>query len=194
MFKLIKEKLSGQTIKYKISKGQSIITFRDWIRLIKESEEFAEFFINILKDNEFEAFFWEVKPTNFKEIHGEFEFVLVESKTLSNVKADELSFKDYFEKGKDVICFPNLRGDAHLVVPTPVNQVEVYNHLANFVRKASKKQVMKFWQKVGLEYEKLIGENLIWLSTAGLGVYWLHVRIDSRPKYYRFQEYKKPNL
>lgn len=29
-----------------------------------------------------------------------------------------------------------------------------------------------------------------WLSTAGMGVSWLHVRLDERPKYYRFQEYR----
>lgn len=30
----------------------------------------------------------------------------------------------------------------------------------------------------------------IWLSTSGLGVYWLHVRLDTRPKYYNHDEYK----
>lgn len=29
-----------------------------------------------------------------------------------------------------------------------------------------------------------------WLSTSGLGVSYLHVRIDSRPKYYSFDEYR----
>ena len=39
-------------------------------------------------------------------------------------------------------------------------------------------------------------ENLInangatrWLSTSGLAVHYLHVRIDKRPKYYNHQEY-----
>jgi hypothetical protein len=39
-------------------------------------------------------------------------------------------------------------------------------------------------------------ENLIsangatrWLSTSGLGISYLHVRIDKRPKYYSHQEY-----
>jgi len=29
-----------------------------------------------------------------------------------------------------------------------------------------------------------------WLSTSGLGVGWLHVRLDSRPKYYTYEPYK----
>ena len=31
----------------------------------------------------------------------------------------------------------------------------------------------------------------VWTSTSGLGVYWLHVRLDSRPKYYQHQPFKK---
>ena len=30
----------------------------------------------------------------------------------------------------------------------------------------------------------------LWVSTSGLGVYWLHVRLDSYPKYYQHAPYK----
>ena len=33
-------------------------------------------------------------------------------------------------------------------------------------------------------------EETTWLSTSGLGVYWLHVRLDSYPKYYTYRPYK----
>jgi hypothetical protein len=29
----------------------------------------------------------------------------------------------------------------------------------------------------------------MWLSTSGLGVAWLHIRLDSTPKYYQHQPY-----
>jgi len=29
-----------------------------------------------------------------------------------------------------------------------------------------------------------------WVSTAGMGVPWLHVRLDTRPKYYRHAPYR----
>ena len=29
----------------------------------------------------------------------------------------------------------------------------------------------------------------VWLSTAGDGIAWLHVRMDPRPKYYQHTEY-----
>ena len=32
----------------------------------------------------------------------------------------------------------------------------------------------------------------VWLSTNGLSTAWLHVRLDSRPKYYHFMPYRKP--
>jgi hypothetical protein len=34
----------------------------------------------------------------------------------------------------------------------------------------------------------------VWLSTAGAGVAWLHVRLDDRPKYYGFDEYRELDL
>lgn len=89
-----------------------------------------------------------------------------------------------------MVSFPNLGGDAQLVVPTLINDPSHYAHLATFVRNAPIDQVRAFWQTTAQVYEQKIGKKTVWLSTAGLGVYWLHVRIDARPKYYRFGAYK----
>jgi hypothetical protein len=35
-----------------------------------------------------------------------------------------------------------------------------------------------------------VGSKVVWLSTAGAGVSWLHVRLDDRPKYYQFEPYR----
>ena len=37
-----------------------------------------------------------------------------------------------------------------------------------------------------------LSEKPLWLSTAGGGVAWLHLRIDSRPKYYSHRPYRDP--
>lgn len=34
-----------------------------------------------------------------------------------------------------------------------------------------------------------VGTRPVWLSTAGAGVAWLHVRLDDRPKYYSYRPY-----
>ena len=65
-----------------------------------------------------------------------------------------------------------------------------YAHIAEFVRNAPQYQLREFWNAVGRQLESHVDEHPRWLSTAGLGVYWLHARVDSRPKYYRHQPYK----
>ena len=44
--------------------------------------------------------------------------------------------------------------------------------------------------RAAMAVDELLEEQpKVWLSTSGLGVYWLHVRLDSRPKYYQFKEF-----
>ena len=109
---------------------------------------------------------------------------------MTTIQSDEYSFQKYFKKNEAVVSFQNLGKDAHLVVPTPMGDTTHYSHLANFIRNASNNQIVSFWKKVAATYEKEIGTKTKWLSTSGLGVYWLHVRVDSRPKYYQFGEYR----
>jgi len=44
---------------------------------------------------------------------------------------------------------------------------------------------------VGGALSALVGSSPIWVSTSGLGVHWLHVRLDARPKYYTFAPYRE---
>jgi hypothetical protein len=37
--------------------------------------------------------------------------------------------------------------------------------------------------------QQRVSASPLWLSTAGMGVSWLHLRLDSRPKYYRHRSY-----
>ncbi len=41
---------------------------------------------------------------------------------------------------------------------------------------------------------KRVSRKPVWLNTAGGGVAWLHVRLDDRPKYYGYQNYKSSSL
>jgi hypothetical protein len=101
-------------------------------------------------------------------------------------------FAAYFDAapGEDAIVFPNLGGDAVLVVPCPQGPDEHYPHLAAFLRNAPKQQVRALWRKTAQEMLRSIGERPIWLSTAGGGVAWLHIRLDSAPKYYSHGPYR----
>lgn len=91
-----------------------------------------------------------------------------------------------------MVDFPNLGKNAHLIVPTPHAKVDYYKHLAIFVRQAPPQQVEQFFKDIGrLTLEHLSVDKYLWLNTAGMGIIWLHVRLDSRPKYYKTRVYKQ---
>ena len=185
-----KERISSDTIKYQIKNKSSSITNSEFISLLTKSDKFINSFSKILISNSFEAYFWEVKPFSSKSINNKFEFVLVKSSILNGISADNSYFKNYFKEDKNVVSFLNLGKDAKLIVPTHKGKKEHYNHLANFMRNADNQQIIEYWKEVGNQCNQRVNLNPIWISTAGLGVNWLHLRIDSRPKYYKFKPYK----
>ena len=92
--------------------------------------------------------------------------------------------------------FRNLSGDAFLIVPKPIPRDKndsFYGHLAAFARGAPGPQLDAFWKQVATQYLQELSLNRnkpLWLSTCGTGVAWLHVRLDSRPKYYSHSPFK----
>jgi hypothetical protein len=119
-----------------------------------------------------------------------FEFVLLDSPELVR-RPDPEAFAEHFAVAEaSVAAFPNLAGDAIMVVPAPLAEPSAYAHLAAFVRLAPAAQQHALWQTVGEAMARRIGARPVWLSTAGAGVTWLHVRLDDRPKYYGFVPYK----
>ena len=55
---------------------------------------------------------------------------------------------------------------------------------------AAPEDIIGFWKEVAKKVKETMGPANIWLSTSGLGVYWLHVRLDTRPKYYQYAPYR----
>ncbi len=92
-----------------------------------------------------------------------------------------------------VVAFPNLSRDAILVVPCPDpnSLLSAYGHLGPFVRHAPQPQQHALWQRVAETMHQRLGTAPVWLSTAGAGVSWLHVRLDDRPKYYGYEPYRQ---
>ncbi len=156
----------------------------------QSDESFRSFFINLLADAPFAAYFWETPPMTKSTLERPFEFVLVDAPSLANAPTQRRAFANYFNN-QPVVDFPNLGGDAHLVVPCPQAANVNFAHLAAFSRTAPSDQQHQFWQRVGTAVSNHVGERPLWVSTSGLGVYWLHVRLDSWPKYYTFQPYRE---
>jgi hypothetical protein len=121
-----------------------------------------------------------------------FEFVLLDCPDLARTP-DADAFAEHFRKAghhDDVIAFPNLGKDAMMVVPCQVGPKSAYGHLAAFVRQAPDQQVHSLWKLVGTTMQGRLNAKPVWLSTAGAGVSWLHVRLDDRPKYYGYAPYR----
>ena len=175
------------------------ITYLEVIELWQQEESFREFFISLLADAPMSAYFWETPPITEATVERKFEFVLVDSPKLASIKPDPSDFRQHFKStNRKVVTFPNLGNDALLVVPCPITDIPASTHLADFVREAPRSQQHLLWQTVGRSVSHAVGLSLqqklsrqpIWVSTSGLGVHWLHVRLDSRPKYYCYEPYK----
>ncbi|MEZ6141002.1 MAG: hypothetical protein R3B84_10560 [Zavarzinella sp.] len=120
-----------------------------------------------------------------------FEFVLLDNPSLAR-QPDLTAFREHFSDGEaDIVVFPNLGRNAILVVPCPVAEEFCYGHLAAFVRKAPKDQQDALWRVIANAMLQRINEVPVWLSTAGAGVSWLHVRLDDQPKYYGYAPYRQ---
>jgi len=89
-----------------------------------------------------------------------------------------------------VIEFANLGHDAILIVPCPENSSSDYGHFAAFLRHSGESQQHALWKLVGTAMQRRLSREPVWLSTAGGGVPWLHVRLDDRPKYYGYAPYR----
>ncbi len=177
-----------------VAAGARPITFEQLFHELEKSDEFAGWYSDALAGTRFEAFFWEHPALTLRKMNDEAEFVLIESTQLAGLRADPEPFRDKFDqaRGAYVITFDNLGGDARMVVPTPVGPSDAYPHLAAFLRNAPGAQVRSLWKLTAQALRETLSDSPRWLSTAGLGVSWLHLRIDTRPKYYRYGPYRTP--
>ncbi|MEM8524631.1 MAG: hypothetical protein AAGG68_08300 [Bacteroidota bacterium] len=176
---------------YKITEQNKPISFRQFIEILKRSSTFRLFFNNLFSQAEFNAFFWEVRPVIKDQLDNDFEFVIIQNTALEHRKSDASNLEDYLVSDELALGYENLRKDTKYIIPTEKAASEIYNHLANFVRNVPEEQINQFWKKVAAEYRKSVSEQPVWLSTHGLEARWLHVRIDSKPRYYSYNDYRQ---
>ena len=101
-------------------------------------------------------------------------------------KQSSKAFKKQITASKDKYStsFPNLSGDTILVVPIPRGGKN-YATLFEFCANAPIVQQQEFWKRVAEVARKQMKKfKKVWVSTHGLGVPYLHVRISDSPKYY----------
>jgi hypothetical protein len=182
----------GRLLKVAIDLDSSPVSFAEVLRRWQQDADFRSVFLAVLADAPFSAFRWETPPLTTATADRPFEFVLLDSPELAT-DPDPDAFAEHFlgATAGGVVAFPNLGNDAILVVPCPNGPLSAYGHLGAFVRQAPEPQKHALWAVVGAAMQRRLGDQPVWLSTAGAGVSWLHVRLDDRPKYYGYRPYRE---
>ena len=186
------ELADGRGLRFAIDCDARPATVAEVLRAWREDAAFRSWFNALLADVPYSAFRWETPPVTTATVSRPFEFVLLDSPGLAPYPSSA-AFAEFFRGRTEpgVVEFRNLSGDAILVVPCPLAEPSAYGHLAAFVRHAPEQQRHALWQAVGEAMGRRVGRRPVWLSTAGAGVSWLHVRLDDRPKYYGFAPYRQ---
>lgn len=192
---LIEELNAGKILRYRLIEQHRSMSFGAFIHTLASDAAFREGFNSLLSDAPFSAYRFETPALCTTNVDHPFEFVLIDAPTLADAAADVRTFGQYFsdakfELSKQLVEFKSLGGDATLIVPTPLVDHVLYKHLASFCRSAPGSQTDSLWQVVAKELLQQLGASPVWLNTEGSGVAWLHVRIDTQPKYYGFDPYK----
>jgi hypothetical protein len=163
----------------------------DVIARWRSDDDFRDAFIRALAGTGFPAFFWEMPPVARDSLSNAFECAVIRGDALARMQAGEFDFAEHLnETNEEVAAFPNLGGDAMLIVPRRISDADCYGHIASFLRTAPQEQQHALFQRLAFETEKMLAAGRrFWISTSGLGVPWVHVRLDSYPKYYQYRRY-----
>ncbi len=174
----------------RVTDGGRAIDHGTFLCCLRDDASAREAFRAQLASAPFDAVFWETPPIHRSTLSAPFEYALIDAPALVQMAPDPDSFAEHFSDAEGVVDFGNLGGDAHLIAPSPRAALSHYVHLTAFVRGAPRQQVHDVFRRVG---QRLLDRDLdepVWLSSSGLGVGWLHLRLDRRPKYYSHAPYR----
>jgi len=157
--------------------------------------DFIKFYKDEIIKLDYKAFYWEHPAINKEFLPKKYECILQRSKPLEYLPSNEIAFQDYLFYKEQVADFMNIGKNARLVIPTKKSDKEIYNHMGKFITGATQEQIIAVFNRVGkIIINEIEEQELIWLNTAGLGVIWLHIRMDTTPKYYKTKRYKDPDF
>lgn len=184
------DEVRGKVLKGHVFEGSQAISFRSFYQSLQQDEARREAWSQYLKGLPFLGYRWETPKLTSDNADTQYEFVIVESPELLH-RHNSSSFENNLSSASPggVVSFPNLSGDAQMVVPVPITPDCDFGHLAVFQKNAGHDQIHRLWTEVGRVVLASIKAEPIWVNTAGAGVPWLHVRVDTRPKYYHYRPY-----
>lgn len=182
--------LDDRTVRFVVTGPDGALSWRAVLAGWRGDSRLADALGRALAELPFAAFRWETPAMTADRLETTFECVAVDDPSL-DVRPDPTPFAEQLSDDQSVACFPNLGGDALMVVPCPQAREHAYGHMAAFLRRAPLEQQRALWREVSMAMSERLGDRPVWLSTAGGGVAWLHVRLDDRPKYYAHSPYRE---
>jgi len=177
---------------FQFTKNGKPFTWKDFIKITKEKDRG---FISKLKEailsTELKTIFFNCPPLTSSILEEKFEMAILEAPGLDGIRTDMYTFEKNLRNKDLVASFENLGGDALMVCPVPLEgqNKQIYSSLGPFIHGAPMEQQIAFWGDVGSGLSELVNNRTCWLNTEGSGVHFLHMRIDSRPKYYHYLEF-----
>jgi len=189
------KKIGDTTIRVCVLQDGVAMSYANAMDLLDSSRDFRSWFIATLADAPFTSYFWETPPVTEATIDSNFEYVVVDGPRLASQRPDTQAFAEYFRDSDGagtIAVMPNLSGDAVMIVPRILAAASVYTDLATFLRHGPDEQRHELLHVMASTIKSRLGQRPLWVSTSGLGVAWLHIRLDSRPKYYQFQPFTDP--
>jgi hypothetical protein len=184
-------------------RAEKPLTWREVIHLWRASEDFRDVFFESLNEEwcyGLRDYLWECAPVSSKTLDNKYEHVVKDRGYACGFGARDGPevFREHFRtaraKGEDVAVFPNLGGDAVLVAPVQNAgglETDAGACVREFAKSAPRRLRHDVLRVLGDAVHEKISDAPLWVSTNGAGVAWLHVRLDSTPKYYSYRPYTK---
>ncbi|MFK8160999.1 MAG: hypothetical protein AB8H12_00940 [Lewinella sp.] len=185
--------LSPKSCQLQILKNADQLSFAQVIKGWQEDASFREFYTATLLKHGGNGSFWEHPRLNKSTADQPYECVITQTDAFSKRTANFGPFIRAVSLGKRISTFPNLSGEALLVVPNQSDEIGFNGRdLISFLQTAPNDLVHDLWKIIGQETAAAIETEapFQYLSTHGLGVLWLHVRLEQRPKYYHHRPYR----
>ena len=185
--------VSKQNVSGGIKLNFNGLKWKDVLHLWQHDNAWTTEFCDTLSKVQYPDFFWETTPLKqgMQSLDAPFECVLLDARgRLASRNPDASAFGSNFSAcSSGVAVFPNLDGDATLVVPCSIQDSNGNQTIATFLRKTDDRgRQLNFWKRTA---EAIVSElskqpkSPLWVSTDGRGVPWLHVRLDMTPKYFK---------
>lgn len=174
--------------------GPGSFTVRAYLHALRDDPAFADTYGHRLREMGLSAFYWEHPPVSLASLDHPARVALLPAPALAGRPEDPEPFAKHFERcgARSAVRFANLGGDAELVAPCPGSSDTNHAHLGVFLSSAPAAAQRAFWRETAASVLARVDDDPLWFSTSGLGVSWLHARIERTPKYIQHRPFRTP--